>query len=105
MSDKATRTKNNKFKMMLNLLREICRLLFLYKTKTMLAVERKKTDKLDLGKPLQQYVRNQYSAQAAQDLEEAFNNVQQLREDMRNIQDKNDATRDLLYRFVGGIVF
>jgi hypothetical protein len=64
----------------------------------MLAVDRKKTDKVDLVKPIQQYVRNQYSAQAVSDHTEAFNYLQQLREDTRNLQDKNDATKDLLVR-------
>lgn len=64
----------------------------------MLAVDRKKTDKVDLVKPIQQYVRNQYSAQAVSDHTEAFNYLQQLREDTRNLQDKNDATKELLVR-------
>ncbi len=64
----------------------------------MLSVERKKTEKVDLFKPLQQFVRNQYSAQAAEDYHEALDNVQQLREDVRNIQDKNEVTKELIVR-------
>eukprot|EP01114_Cavostelium_apophysatum_P013019 TRINITY_DN3067_c0_g1_i3.p1 TRINITY_DN3067_c0_g1~~TRINITY_DN3067_c0_g1_i3.p1 ORF type:complete len:562 (-),score=185.11 TRINITY_DN3067_c0_g1_i3:92-1777(-) len=67
----------------------------------MLSVERKKTDKVDLVRPLQDYIRNHYSGDAAQDHLEALNNLQQLREDVRNIQDKNEATRDLLLKYYG----
>lgn len=65
----------------------------------MLSLERKKSDKVDLFKPLQQFIRNQYSQDAAQDHEDALNQLQQMREDVRNIQDKNDATRDLILRY------
>lgn len=67
----------------------------------MLSVERKRTDKVDLYKPLEQFIRNQYSADALQDHQEALNQVQQLREDVRNLQDKNDVTRDLLFKYYG----
>jgi hypothetical protein len=65
----------------------------------MLSVDRKKTDKVDWVKPLQQFIRNSYSAQIAQDYQEALNGLQQLREDVRNVQDRNDAAKDLLLRY------
>jgi len=64
----------------------------------MLSVERRKTEKVDLLKPLQDYIRNHYNADAVQDHQEALQNLQQLREDVRNIQDKNEATRDLILK-------
>eukprot|EP01119_Soliformovum_irregulare_P009995 TRINITY_DN2416_c0_g1_i1.p1 TRINITY_DN2416_c0_g1~~TRINITY_DN2416_c0_g1_i1.p1 ORF type:complete len:831 (-),score=256.75 TRINITY_DN2416_c0_g1_i1:39-2456(-) len=67
----------------------------------MLPLERRKTEKVDIAKPLEAFIKNQYSAQAAQDHLEALNNFQQMREDVRNIQDRNDATKDLLYRYYG----
>jgi hypothetical protein len=67
----------------------------------MLAIERKKTDKVDFVKPLEQYIRNQYSAQVAQDHQEAINYLQQLREDVRNSTDKNDVVKDLMFRYYG----
>lgn len=67
----------------------------------MLSVERKKTDKVDLLKPLQDYIRNHYNGDAAQDHNEPLSFLNQLREDVRNIQDKNEATRDLILKYYG----
>lgn len=67
----------------------------------MLSFERKKTDKVEIFKPLYDYIRNQYGAEAAADHQEALNNVQQLREDVRNIQDKTETARDILLRYYG----
>jgi hypothetical protein len=64
----------------------------------MLALDRKKTEKVEIGKPLEQYIRSHYTADDLQDYQEAINNVQKLREDFRNISDKNEATRELATR-------
>ncbi len=64
----------------------------------MLPLERKKTEKVDIANPIETFIKNQYSAQAAQDHIEALSNFQQMREDVRNLQDKNEATRDLMFR-------
>lgn len=64
----------------------------------MLSAERKKTEKIDYVKPLQTYIRNHYTSEAAQEHQEAINNLQQLREDVRNIADKNEVVKDLLLK-------
>jgi len=65
----------------------------------MLSAERKKTDKLELVKPLQTYIRNHYTSEAAQEHQEALNNLQQMREDVRNLQEKNEQVKDILLKY------
>jgi len=70
----------------------------------MLALDRKKTEKVEIGKPLEQYIRSHYTADDLQDYQEAINNVQKLREDFRNISDKNEATRELATRYYATVL-
>jgi BRO1-like domain len=65
----------------------------------MLSVERKKTEKVDLIKPLSTYIKTQYSEKVGNDHTEVLNNLQQLREDVRNSQDKSDAIKELLLKY------
>lgn len=65
----------------------------------MLSIERKKTEKVDFIKPLQEFIRNNYSADSLQDHQEAINGLQQLREELRNCEERNTALRDLLCRY------
>lgn len=67
----------------------------------MLSLERRKTDTVDWVKPLSLFIRNQYDANAERDHQEAITYVHKLREDVRNSQDKNDGTKDLLYQYYG----
>ncbi len=64
----------------------------------MLSIEKKKTDKVDLLKPLQQYLNSNYHSDIAREYDQVLQNIQQLREDMRNIQDKNESARDMVAR-------
>lgn len=66
----------------------------------MLSIERKKTDKVDLIKPIQKYISTQYSDKASNDHNDALNNLNQLREDIRNAIDKSDVVKDLLLKYV-----
>jgi len=67
----------------------------------MLNVERKKTDKIDWVKPLETYITAQYAHErdCLHDHKDAIANLQQLREDVRNIQDKSETARELLHRY------
>jgi BRO1-like domain len=64
----------------------------------MLTIEKKKTDKIDWLKPLQKYISTQYTDQSANEHAEALNNLQSLREDCRNANDKSDAVKDIWLR-------
>ncbi|GAM20512.1 hypothetical protein SAMD00019534_036870, partial [Acytostelium subglobosum LB1] len=65
----------------------------------MLAVDRKKSDKVDLAKPLVKYIQDHFGRQESDDHEQPLNNLQQLREDVRNIQDKTDTSKELLWKY------
>lgn len=61
-------------------------------------IERKKTDKIDLLKPIQKYIRSTYDEKTLADHAQALTQLQQMREEVRNLQDKNDASKDILMR-------
>jgi len=63
-----------------------------------LHVERKRTDKIDLVKPLTKFIKNNYGDQDYKNNKDALDVVQQLREDVRKIQDRSDTSKDLVFR-------
>eukprot|EP01117_Protostelium_nocturnum_P017320 TRINITY_DN7038_c0_g1_i1.p1 TRINITY_DN7038_c0_g1~~TRINITY_DN7038_c0_g1_i1.p1 ORF type:complete len:805 (+),score=310.62 TRINITY_DN7038_c0_g1_i1:178-2592(+) len=65
----------------------------------MLSIDRKKSDKVDWVKPLEAFISSQYSAEGLQDHREAVQSLQQWREDVRNIQDKSDSAKEILFRY------
>ncbi|GAM29306.1 hypothetical protein SAMD00019534_124820 [Acytostelium subglobosum LB1] len=65
----------------------------------MLSIERKRTDKVDFVKPLTKYIKDHFSKEEASNHESQLNALQQLREDVRNLQDKTDTSKDLLWRY------
>eukprot|EP01105_Mastigella_eilhardi_P021503 TRINITY_DN520_c0_g1_i1.p1 TRINITY_DN520_c0_g1~~TRINITY_DN520_c0_g1_i1.p1 ORF type:complete len:663 (-),score=163.95 TRINITY_DN520_c0_g1_i1:994-2937(-) len=65
----------------------------------LLAVERRRTDKVDWAKLLQKYIRSTYDENALRAHQQAVTQLHQLREDVRNVQDKNDTTKDLFLRY------
>lgn len=64
--------------------------------KMMLSIDRKKTDKLELAPQLEGYIASHYPRDAVDDHREAITNLQQLREDVRNVQPTNPAGKDLV---------
>lgn len=66
----------------------------------MLAVESKKTDKVDLAKPLSDYVTEHFPEQAAA-FTETFKQLNNLRETLRTCTDKTETTRDQLLKYYG----
>ncbi|EFA77580.1 ALG-2 interacting protein X [Heterostelium album PN500] len=65
----------------------------------MLSVERKRTEKVDLIKPLTKYIKEQFSKEEAAAHELQIASLQQQREDVRNLQDKTDTSKDLIWRY------
>lgn len=65
----------------------------------MLAVHEKRTNPLDLYRPLRQYLAYQYSERQAVDNEDDLHLVQQMRNDIERTVDSLDARRDLLQRY------
>ena len=64
----------------------------------MLAIELKKAEKTEWAKSLSTYLKNQYSANALEEYKESVNLVQQLRDDLTRIQDKNETCKELYLR-------
>jgi hypothetical protein len=64
----------------------------------MLSIEKKKTDKVDLMSPIQQFLRNQYSAQTLADHQQTLQELQTLRDTVTTSTEKSEALRDMLYR-------
>lgn len=66
---------------------------------TMLAVDKKKTDKVDLGKELEKFVTANYSAEVAGDMGSAFAEINAQREGVRNAHDRvgSDETAKAVY--------
>eukprot|EP01111_Echinosteliopsis_oligospora_P012082 TRINITY_DN4104_c0_g2_i1.p1 TRINITY_DN4104_c0_g2~~TRINITY_DN4104_c0_g2_i1.p1 ORF type:complete len:792 (-),score=268.84 TRINITY_DN4104_c0_g2_i1:83-2458(-) len=65
----------------------------------MIHIEKKKCDKIDWNKPLNKYITSQYSESSATQHNDALSNMQQLREDLRNTQDRSDQVKDLWFRY------
>lgn len=68
-------------------------------TNVMLAVHDKKTNPVDLYKPLRQYLAHHYSERQAVDNEEDLQTVQHMRSEIEKIIDSSDVRRDLLQRY------
>lgn len=65
----------------------------------MLAVHEKKTNSVDLYRPLRQYIVQHYSEREAVDNEEDLQIVQQMRNEVEKASDSLEARRDLLQRY------
>lgn len=63
-------------------------------------LEQKKTDSIDLFKPLKTYIERQYGASVAKDFDTPTQNIHQRRNELRNLQDRNEASRDHVLRFL-----
>lgn len=68
-------------------------------TNVMLAVHEKKTNPVDLYRPLRQYLVNHYSEREAVDNEEDLQTVQQMRSEIQKATDSLEGRRDLLQRY------
>eukprot|EP01018_Ginkgo_biloba_P023116 Gb_12639 [translate_table: standard] len=65
----------------------------------MLAIHEKKTLSIDLYKPLRQYIVIHYSEREAQDMEEDFQAVKQMRNEVEKASDSLEARRDLMQSY------
>lgn len=70
-----------------------------FSTNVMLAVHEKKTNSVDLYKPLRQYLSQHYSEAEAVHNEDDLLTIQQMRTDIEKAMDSPDARRDLLQRY------
>ncbi|KMT14088.1 hypothetical protein BVRB_4g079130 [Beta vulgaris subsp. vulgaris] len=66
----------------------------------MLAIHEKKTNTVDLYRPLRNYIVFNYSERQAQDLDDDLETVKQLRSDIEKPSDSAPARRDLLLRYL-----
>lgn len=58
----------------------------------------KKTDHLDLVKPLSKFISIQYGENILRDYETPIAAIQQRRNEMRNLQERSEGSRDLCIR-------
>lgn len=63
----------------------------------MLGVDKKRTDKTSFEKPLQKWIEKEESYKVA-DFQEALNELDKLREDIRNAVEKSENTLPVHYR-------
>ncbi|CAO2825563.1 unnamed protein product [Amaranthus hypochondriacus] len=68
-------------------------------TNLMLAINEKKTNSLDLYRPLRNYIAFHYSEREARNLEDDLETVNQLRSDVEKSSDSPPARRDLLIKY------
>ena len=68
-------------------------------TNLMLAINEKKTNSLDLYRPLRNYIALHYSEREARNLEDDLETVNQLRSDVEKSSDSPPARRDLLIKY------
>eukprot|EP00250_Pteridium_aquilinum_P010073 c19135_g1_i1 orf=271-2889(+) len=68
-------------------------------TNVMLAVHEKKTNSVDLYKPLRQFLAYHFSEREAVDNEEDLRTVQQMRSEIEKTMDSLDVRRDLLQKY------
>lgn len=68
-------------------------------TNIMLAIFEKKTNPIDLYRPLRNYIAFHYSERDAQNLEDDLETLKQLRSDVEKSTDSPPARRDLLIRY------
>ncbi|EGG16375.1 ALG-2 interacting protein X [Cavenderia fasciculata] len=65
----------------------------------MLSVDRKRTEKVDVIKPLTKYIKEQFSKEEAADHEQQINTLSSLREDVRNLQDKTETSKEMIWKY------
>ncbi|KAF2070314.1 hypothetical protein CYY_008367 [Polysphondylium violaceum] len=65
----------------------------------MLSIEKKRTDKIDIVKPLTKYIKEQFSKSEADAHETAIQTLNSMREDIRNLQDKTETSKDMLWKY------
>eukprot|EP01132_Coremiostelium_polycephalum_P004270 gene4270-5343_t len=65
----------------------------------MLSIERKRTEKVDLIKPLKKYIKDQFGSEEANNHDSQIHALNQLRDDIRNLQDKTDTSKDMIWRY------
>jgi programmed cell death 6-interacting protein len=70
-----------------------------------LPIEQKKTDALDIYKPLKQFLTKNYGNDVAKEYENTLQNIQQKRNELRNLQDKSEASRDLLLKYASELAY
>lgn len=58
----------------------------------------KKTDALELYKPLRNFIKNQYGETVAKEYESPLQNIQQMRNEIRNLQEGSEASKDLILK-------
>lgn len=63
----------------------------------MLGIDKKRTDKVSFEKPLQKWIEKEESYKVA-DFQEALNELDKLREDVRNAVEKSENTLPIHYR-------
>eukprot|EP01133_Synstelium_polycarpum_P011610 gene11610-13554_t len=65
----------------------------------MLSIERKRTEKVDFVKPLTKYIKEQFSKEEASSHELQITSLQTMREDVRNLQDKTETSKDMIWKY------
>lgn len=65
----------------------------------MLSIEKKKTDKVDLIKPLSKYIKEQFSKEELTNHENVITNLNQQREQIRNIADMTETSKEMVWRY------
>eukprot|EP01027_Heterolobosea_sp_BB2_P005128 GEZU01007877.1.p2 GENE.GEZU01007877.1~~GEZU01007877.1.p2 ORF type:complete len:743 (-),score=242.94 GEZU01007877.1:2331-4559(-) len=64
-----------------------------------LALFQKRTDYLDLSAHLRRYVAKTYGEHEAKEYDSVFGSIQRLRDEVRNLQDRNETSRDVLLKY------
>lgn len=68
-------------------------------TSYMLSIDKKRTDKVSFEKPLSKWIEKEESYKVA-DFQEALNELDKLREDVRNAVEKSENTLPIHYRYL-----
>lgn len=70
-----------------------------YKPLEIKSLQTKKTDQLDLTKALTKFITTQYGESTLREYETPISALQQRRNEMRNLQEKSEGSRDLCIRY------
>src|SRR4051794_33331545 len=65
----------------------------------------KKTDSVDLVKPLKQFVTKQYGEGVAREYETSLQNLQQKRNQLLNLQERSEGSKDLCLKYSAELDF
>ncbi|KAL9643937.1 hypothetical protein ABK040_005406 [Willaertia magna] len=76
-----------------------------YKPLEIKALAPKKTDALDFIKPLTKFIKTQYGEHVIRDYEAPITALQQRRNELRNLQEKSEGSRDLCIRYAIDMAF